>query len=167
MLTSYNSCKISWRKGKTSPSRKKGFFWGGRSMFNRFCDRLDKKQPDSWRGWIRVQPRFEPLTTKIHHHAETQSIASQPFVPVSVSGLNPSLSTVSAPCWHRKCPFQAMVTQTVREHPHELGSQMLGLQDPAMDLMGYLGFNIRWEERQNRFSFLYSKGIYNFLVSNA
>ena len=38
------------------------------------------------------------------------------------------------PCWYRKCQYQAMVTQTIREYPHQLGCQTLALQDPATDL---------------------------------
>ena len=64
----------------------------------------------------------------IPHQAETQIIASQPF-PVSVSGLIPSLSTTPVPCWFRQCQNQAMVTQKVREHPHQLASQTQGLHD--------------------------------------
>ena len=60
----------------------------------------------------------------ISYHVETQSIASQPF-PVSVSGLIPSLSAAPVPGWYRKCQYQAMVTQTVREYPHQLGYQTL------------------------------------------
>ena len=51
----------------------------------------------------------DPLPT-IPHQLETQFIASQTF-PVSVSGLIPSLSAALVPCWFRKCPNQAMVTQ--------------------------------------------------------
>ena len=58
----------------------------------------------------------------IPHQVETQFIASQPY-PVSVSGLIPSLSAAPATCWYRKCQYQAMVTQTVWEYPHQLGHQ--------------------------------------------
>ena len=108
-------------------------------MFNRYCDRLDKKQPDSERGWLWVQPRIEPLNSfpMIPHQVETQFIASRPF-PVSVSGLIPSLSAAPVPCWFRKCQNQAMVTQTVREYPHQLASQTQGLQDtPQSQIPSY------------------------------
>ena len=65
----------------------------------------------------------DPLSM-IPHQVETQLIASQPF-PVLVSGLIPSLSAAPVPCWYRKCQYQAMVTHTVREYPHQLGCQTL------------------------------------------
>ena len=95
-------------------------------MFNRYCDRLDKKQPDSERGGLWVWPRFEPLTPSPWFliRWRLSFFASQPS-PVSVSGLIPSLSAAPVPCWCRKCQNQIMVTQTVREYPHQLGCQTL------------------------------------------
>ena len=129
-----------WRQLAKQLHFKQHFFWSlfnVRAMFNRYCDRLDKKQPDSVRGWLWVWLRFEPdpLPT-IPHQAETQLIASQPF-PVSVSGLIPSLSAAPVPCWFRKCQNQAMVTQTVWEYPHQLASQTQGLHDTPRSQLIY------------------------------
>ena len=78
--------------------------------------------------WITV-----PLPT-ILHQAETRLIDSQPF-PVSVSGLVLSLSAAPVPCWYRKCQYQAMVIQTVREYPHQLASQTQGLHDTQLEFL--------------------------------
>ena len=74
----------------------------------------------------------------IPHQVETQFIASQPF-PVPVSGLIPSLSAAPAPCWFRKCQNQAMVTQTVREYPHQLAFQTQGLHDTPRSQQVFMG----------------------------
>ena len=91
------------------------------AMYSMSLNRLDV--------WERVTLGLTEIWTNdplpmIPHQVETQFIASQPF-PVSVSGLIPSLSAAPVPCWFRKGQNQAMVTQTVREYPHQLGCQTL------------------------------------------
>ena len=82
--------------------------------------RLDKKQPNSERRRHWIWPRFEPLTTSL--------VYCFPLIP-RVSGLIPSPSAVSVPCWSSKCQHQALETQTVPEYPHQLASQLLRLHD--------------------------------------
>ena len=85
----------------------------------------------------------------IPYQEETQFFASQPS-PVSVSGLIPSLSAAPVPCWFRKCPNQAMVTQTVQEYPHQLASQTQGLHDtprmPCMQLLQDVLNSVVWHK---------------------
>ena len=96
-----------------------------RAMPNRCCDRLDQKQPGSEGLSLGLtETRTADPLPMIPHQVETQFIASQPF-QASVSGLIPSLSATPVTCWYRKCQYQAMVTQTVWEYPHQLGCQTL------------------------------------------
>ena len=53
------------------------------------------------------------------HQVETQFTSSQ-LLPVSVSGLIPSSSAASVPCWCGKCQHQFIETQTVPEHSTRL-----------------------------------------------
>ena len=104
----------------------------------------------------------------IPHQVQTQFIASQPF-PVSVSGIIPSLSAAPGPCWFRKCPNPAMVTQTVQEYPHQLASKTQGLHDTPRSQHTHDSARqdnmFLWFEEEDKFSFQAGKYKLQLLVS--